>query len=178
METAIINGSTKGSGNSETSSTSAITLDGVMKDFTQWRSNKKSQPSIPDSLWASIFTLSEEIDAGKLRVLFGLNTKQYQKKWAQLRGNGGSSNASRLPEKKQASGTVPPADAFCEVTPLPLNGKPIKPVAFERPAHTYLVEFCRSDGRVMKIHATHQHLGDLMASFFGDDSDAPNHAKA
>ena len=81
MATTIVNSDMKRSGNSGTSSTSAVTLDGVMKDFAKWRSNKKAQPSIPDSLWASVFTLSDEIDAGKLRVLFGLNTKQYQKKW-------------------------------------------------------------------------------------------------
>jgi len=176
MATTIVNSDMKGSSNSETTSTSAVTLDSVMKDFVKWRSNKKAQPSIPDSLWASVFTLNDEIAAGKLRVLFGLNTKQYQKKWAQLRGNGG--NADSLAEKNQSCESVPPADVFCEAIPLPVNGKPMKPVAFERPAHSYLVEFCRSDGRVMKIHATHQNLGDLMASFFGDDSDASNHAKA
>ena len=154
----------------------------VLYQLKAWRSNKNGQPGIPDEIWASVFTLSEEMNASALRKLLGLNTKQYKKKWQQLRGDATSPAAAQADTVASGSGNTKssPALAFCEVKPptAPEEKPPIKPLAFTPPPHTYLAEFCRSDGCVMKIHATQQNIGELIVSFFNGVPNVTSNRKA
>jgi hypothetical protein len=58
----------------------------------------------------------------------------------------------------------PPHIDFCEAKEAPLNHyKPARIPA----TNTLVVEFCRADGRIMKIHTTTDSFAELMKAFFG-----------
>jgi hypothetical protein len=60
----------------------------------------------------------------------------------------------------------PPHVDFCEAKePQPPLYKPAKIPA----TNTLIVEFCRADGHIMKIHTTTDSFAELMKAFFGGE---------
>jgi hypothetical protein len=132
-----------------------ITLDSVMRAITDWRTNKGTRgEQIPNEIWESVFTLVNTFPELPICAVLGITKIQYQRK---------------LDERK--SGTAKPTHDhvlprmdFCEAkeTPSPFY-KPAKIPA----TNTLVVEFCRADGRIMKIHTTTDSFAELMKAFFG-----------
>lgn len=137
-----------------TSQSKAITLDDVLQSITDWRANKETRNEpIPDELWKNIFTLLKKFPESTVCVALGITKAQLQRKLDENKSNAAMS--IKIP-------VLPNVD-FCEVkqkqTPL---YKPEKIPA----TNTLIVEFCRADGRLMKIHTTTDSFSELMKAFF------------
>jgi len=137
----------------------AITLDSVMSEMEDWRSNKTNRGNrIPDELWRKIIYLAEKHSLSKIRALFGVSKDQYDTKYNEL----GSMNAVT---KETAS----PEVEFREVK----TKRDPHPAATERyhmpdlPAtNTVVVELFRGDGKLMKIHMTTHRFKELLQAFY------------
>lgn len=144
--------------------TPALTLKDVLQEFEQWRTAKVNPAEpIPDALWRKIFVLAETIAPAKLRAIFGMSNAQYQKKFHELYPAADDALASSPP--------VSPSLAFCEVKARPPFYQPQKLPT----TPTLVVEFCRADGHIMKIHTTTDSFKTLISLFFAEDSHAANH---
>lgn len=131
----------------------SLTIDAVFQELEQWRATRSEhkETSIPDSLWRKIFALAKEHSPSKMRGLFGISSQQYAKKLKEL-----------CPEQPAALNKPEPID-FCEVQKtdsLDYLNPAINP--------TLVVEFCRADGKIMKIHTTTRSIKDVMRAFFGE----------
>jgi hypothetical protein len=116
--------------------------------FEQWRGSKKkiSEP-IPDELYQHIFSLEKFYPPVQLRRFFNLSTRQYETK-----------------REKFLQDASAPSPKLCQVkikaeNPYSLESLPS--------AKTLVVEFCRSDGQIMKIHTTQDSIPTLMNTFLG-----------
>lgn len=152
------------------------TLDGTLKDFEQWRATKTNPATpIPDALWSKLFDLANQYSPATVKRLFGISAKQYNAKLQEFqskqrdsaqttqhkpisqpniknkelisKGNGHSNELCQINIKKKESPY--------ELAPLPS-------------AKTVIVEFCRSDGKIMKIHTTQDSITNLINTFFGE----------
>jgi hypothetical protein len=135
-----------------------ITLDEAIQSMTEWRINKGTRgEQIPDDIWKNIFTLLKKYPEATVCAALGLTKMQLHRK---------------LDEKKSPIATVSsqlpktPHIDFCEVnqTQTPLY-KPARIPA----TNTLVVEFCRADGRIMKIHTTTDSFSELMKAFFAGE---------
>lgn len=134
---------------------SAITLDDVLKAMDQWRANKRKRAEqIPESIWQQIFALHERFSESTLRSALGISAAQFQRKLAEY-------NRQAVP-----SAPLPVMD-FCEIKQSPplLKNSLYKPAKIPA-TNTLVVEFCRADGQVMKIHTTTDSFAQLMQAFF------------
>lgn len=138
-----------------------ITLDSVVEAIESWRVNKKSmQEPIPESIWQQIFVLLEKFPESTLRAATGISSNQFRRK-LQERAEG-MNNTSSIPKVSS-----PAHIDFCEVK----TSKSISQAALYKPAkilatNTLIVEFCRADGQIMKIHTTTDSFAELMKAFF------------
>lgn len=144
-------------------STPQPTLESALEEFNQWRDNKKHSGSpIPDGLWHKVFDLAEIYTALQVRTIFGINTQQYAKKYKALRGE----KEIRAEESPKSEGS-----RLCEVTIKPATSTKKKssyqPQSLPS-AKTLVVEFCRADGRIMKIHTTQDSIPTLMQAFYSE----------
>jgi hypothetical protein len=127
----------------------------VLEEFSMWRANKKKPAEpIPNQLWEKIFALEEICPSAQLRRLFNISIGQYHKKFAELR----PSDTATPKETKM------PPQQLCQVT---IKKNPYEQAPLPS-AKTLVVEFCRSDGRIMKIHTTQDSIPTLMNTFFGE----------
>lgn len=140
----------------------------VLNAFEQWRKNKKtSAEAIPDELCRQIFALESYYSAGKLRRCFGLSTRQYhakrEKYFPSHMKPAMKEKGQQKPAAEMAAPSPPPK--LCEIKMIPES-----PYATEHlpSTKTLVVEFCRSDGRIMKIHTTQDSIPTLMHTFFGE----------
>ena len=120
-----------------------ISPDSTLNKLQQWRETKSDhkQTKIPDELWLEIFSLEETFKSSYLRKYFNLASKQYEDKKNNL-----NLSASSLMKSNSSD------DYFCEVTPS-TSKQPIDIKQNYVPiTTTVVVEFCRPDGRIMKIH--------------------------
>lgn len=133
-----------------------VTLDKLVLAMTNWRANKKNpQEAIPEEIWQQITLLLNKFPEATLRAATGIT--------------GGQMAARKLKESKDAKSVLkisaaPTPIQFCEVKEeksMPLY-KPEKIPA----TNTLIVEFCRADGQIMKIHTTTDSFADLMKAFF------------
>lgn len=135
----------------------------VLNAFEQWRNTKKriAEP-IPDELCHQIFALEAYYSPIQLRRLFSLSTRQYHSKREHYFPNEIKKPATKAIKKNAAPSTPP---KLCEI-----KIKPESPYALESlpSAKTLVVEFCRSDGQIMKIHTTQDSIPTLMHTFFGE----------
>lgn len=131
-----------------------VTLDSVIQSLKDWRANKRvyGEP-IPAEIWDSVFALVNKFPDLPIYSVLGITKAQFKRK---------------LDERK--SGTVKPAYGhelprmdFCEAKEPPSSYKPARIPA----TNTLVVEFCRADGRIMKIHTTTDSFAELMKAFFG-----------
>ncbi len=131
-------------------------LDQLVEEFECWRSNKtqRNQP-IPEKLWEKIFALADTHSAAKLRALLNITAKQYRDKHEQLRG---TTCQTKADAKSNNEGKA----KLCQVnvnSSLP-QSKPI--AAF----NTIVVECCRADGQVLKIHTTNENINTVIKAFY------------
>lgn len=140
----------------------------VLNTFEQWRKNKKtSAEAIPDELCRQIFALESYYSAGKLRRCFGLSTRQYHSKREKYFPTHIKPAVEETSKQKPAAEMTPPLSPpkLCEIKIIPANPYTPDPLPS---AKTLVVEFCRSDGRIMKIHTTQDSIPTLMHTFFGE----------
>lgn len=131
-----------------------VSLDAVLKEFEEWRVNKPHAGTpMPDEIWLKLFELAELYTKAKVRALFGINNKQFAKKHEELVG---------VPKQtKQPPISMPPSLCEVKITPKKSTYQP-QPLPSGK---TLVVEFCRADGRVMKIHTTQDSILTLMNAF-------------
>ena len=130
-----------------------ITLEGVYKELESWRAKKKSQgEKMPDALWGKIISVYKQFpDQTKIcrRLLI---TKPQLK--AKLREFGDESlfndpvELCQIPKIQAIPSYRAVEDSFSALT-------------------TLVVEFCRADGCVMKIHTTTKSIQELINNFLG-----------
>lgn len=146
---------------------SPLSIDSVLQTLEQWRATRSEhhQHTFPDALWHNIFSLATTHSATKIRSLFGISKQQYQKKFDQL-----YPCSAATPASAKEVPSVAPID-FCEVKP---KTTPYQPLKIPAPT-TVIVEFCRPDGHLMKIHTTTDNFKALMQAFFAGDFHAANH---
>jgi hypothetical protein len=147
-----------------------LSIDSVLQELQQWRDNRDihKETSIPEALWKKIFSLAKTHNPSKIRGLFGISNQQYQNKFNQYFSSSG-----------QAAPIQPTGNASVQFCQAELNSKP-QPLyqPLKIPAtNTLVVEFCRSDGQVMRIHATHECLATIMPLFFNGDIHAQHHSQ-
>jgi len=149
-------------GTLEQNSHSQPSLENVLKEFEEWRKNKKhSATPIPDQLWHKVFDLAEIYTELKVRAIFGINTQQYSTKYKVLR-------SSKCAAPEQIAKEDSPE--LCEIKIKPTTKKKSSYQPQPLPsAKTLVVEFCRADGRVMKIHTTQDSIPTLMKAFYSED---------
>jgi hypothetical protein len=146
--------------------TPATTLQDVLQEFEQWRATKSNPGEpIPDPLWRNIFTLANTISPAKLRAIFGMSNAQYQRKFHELTPDANGALAQSPPAS-------PPPLAFCEAKVRQPFYQPQKLPS----TPTMVVEFCRADGQLMKIHTTTDSFKALLSLFFAEDFHAANHS--
>lgn len=134
-----------------------ISPDSTLNKLQQWRETKSEhkQTKIPDELWLEIFSLEETFKSSYLRKYFNLASKQYEDKKNNLNLSASS------PMKSNSSD-----DYFCEVTPS-TSKQPIDIKQNYVPiTTTVVVEFCRPDGRIMKIHTCTDQFKNIINDFF------------
>lgn len=134
-----------------------ISPDSTLNKLQQWRETKSEhkQTKIPDELWLEIFSLEETFKSSYLRKYFNLALKQYEDKKNNL-------NLSTPSSMKNNSSD----DYFCEVTPS-TSKQPIDIKQNYVPiTTTVVVEFCRPDGRIMKIHTCTDQFRNIINDFF------------
>jgi hypothetical protein len=132
-----------------------IILDDVIQSITDWRATKNNRNvPIPEEIWKNIFILFGKFSEQTLCAALGITNLQFQRKLEEQKF------ASKVPSQPSE---LPRMD-FCEARqPSPPVYKPARIPA----TNTLVVEFCRSDGRIMKIHTTTDSFAELMKAFFG-----------
>ena len=137
-----------------------ITLDEVIQTVSHWRANKKTRSEeMPDDIWQDILLLTNKFSETTICGAFGIAKMQLLRK---------------IDEKKSSATILPKASQlakinFCEVKQIPASAPPPLYKPNKIPAtNTLIVEFCRADGRIMKIHTTTDSFAELMKSFFAE----------
>ncbi len=159
-------------------------LDSVVIAMQTWRNNnknKKIQQPIPLSIWHQVFTLTETHAPCTIRKLLGISKAQYDKKFAEL-------FPTQQPTKELLSKKAVTVVEFCQVnSPKVADTPPIeinsaiknKPHYEELPKYigvnTVIVEFCRADGKIMKIHTTSHCFQEIIDSFYNGVADVTDH---
>jgi hypothetical protein len=134
----------------------AIALEDMIRAMTDWRNNKGMRnEQIPDELWKNIFTLLNQFSVQTLCATLGISKMQFQRKLDE--------HTSHVVTQNQQT-SKPPMD-FCEAREAPPSSS-YKPARIPA-TNTLVVEFCRADGRIMKIHTTTDSFAELMKAFFG-----------
>jgi hypothetical protein len=135
----------------------SINPDSTLNKLQLWRETKSEhkQTKIPDEIWLEIFSLEDRYNSSYLRKLFGLASKQYEDKKNNL------NLSTPSPMKSKSSD-----DYFCEVNPS-TSKQPIDIKQSYVPiTTTVVVEFCRPDGRIMKIHTCTDQFKNIINDFF------------
>lgn len=140
----------------------AITLDSVVKAMEVWRSNKKCvQEQIPEAIWQQIIPLLNRFSEATLRSALGLTTAQFRRRLEEP--------VDAITAHKPLAETPPHID-FCEAKEIKTPQTPSLYKPSRIPAtNTLVVEFCRADGRLMKIHTTTDSFAELMKAFFAGE---------
>lgn len=135
----------------------------VLTAFKQWRKNKKSPSEpIPEALCRQIFSLEAYYPSLELRRFFNLSTRQYQSKREKYFPNGIKASATESTELETGKSPKEPPK-LCEIKIKPGSAWAHEPLPS---AKTLVVEFCRSDGKIMKIHTTQDSIPTLIHTFF------------
>jgi hypothetical protein len=159
---------TQNTADSTQSPQSSLSIDAVLQELQHWRNHRAvhKETTIPEVLWKKIFSLAKAHPTSKIRSLLGISSQQYQKKFEQFYP---SLNATAL---NPSDDNTPIQFCQAEVNPKPPPlYQPLKIPA----TNTLVVEFCRTDGQIMRIHATHDCLATIMPLFFKGDAHAHHH---
>lgn len=136
-------------------------LDELVETFKQWRASKTNPATpIPDALWHPLFALAKRYPVSKLCAFLGINAKQYQRKHEQLHPCQPVQESSVSHDKAEVT--------FCRVD----RGKTLPKVAPMTTVNTLVVECCRADGQILKIHTTNECIDTVMKGFYAGQYDA------
>ena len=127
-----------------------LTLDRVIESMASWRAKKKGNDKIPEGVWDNIFSLAETHSLSSLCRSLGLSHRQYQQK-VKWREGDKSAGSSPIGLCRVSS----PVTCAPSVLPSPV-------------LDTIVVEFCRADGQVMKLHTTQASFKSLLNDFYQD----------
>jgi hypothetical protein len=131
-----------------------ITLDNLIISMNDWRANRgKSNEPIPKEIWEHVFKLSKKFPETTVCTALGITRTQYRRKLDEQQ------NPPKI--ASQESQALPQID-FCEAK---LKVMPIYQPAKIPATNTLVVEFCRADGHIMKIHTTTDSFADLIKAF-------------
>lgn len=142
--------------------TTDVTLDRVVQLMEEWRANKKNiQEPIPESIWQQVLILLEKFPEPTVRAATGISSTQFRRRLEKR-------SSSCTTQKKAAD--IPVNIDFCEVK----ESNSFQSIPLYKPAkipatNTLIVEFCRADGRIMKIHTTTDSFAELMKAFFSGE---------
>ena len=137
----------------------SITLEDMLRAMEGWRTNKETRnEQMPDALWKNIFSLLNKFSTKTLCDTLGITKMQFQRKLDEH-----TPHAATQSQKTQKTHKTP-LD-FCEAKDTS-SSHLYKPVRIPA-TNTLVVEFCRADGRIMKIHTTTDSFAELMKAFFG-----------
>jgi len=140
-----------------------ITIESVHNEIENWRAKKKSQgEKMPDALWKKVISLCKQFpDQTKIcRRLFITKTQLK----AKLREFGDEAlfndpiELCKIPKIQSLPSYKDVEDGFSALS-------------------TLVVEFCRADGCVMKIHTTTKSIHELINNFLGTQH-VTNYSKA
>lgn len=138
-------------------------LASTLRAFEQWRAEKKkSGEPIPEPLWQQIFSLEPFYSPSQLRRIFTISTRQYQSKKESNSPNRLALSTSDKTMPINNTSTPPPK--LCEIKIKTNNPYATEPLPSTK---TLVVEFCRQDGQIMKIHTTQDSIPTLMHTFLG-----------
>lgn len=135
-----------------------ITLDDLVTEVNDWRANKRSRSErIPEYIWQKVFALLKKFPDSTICAALGitkakLNQEREERKYVKTV----ELVLTDEPESKKVD--------FCEAEEDDAFYKPARIPA----TNTLIVEFCRADGRIMKIHTTTDSFAELMKAFFGN----------
>lgn len=140
-------------------------LAAALNAIEQWRKNKKTNAeAIPDNLCQQIFALEPYYSSMQLRRFFRISGNQYRaKRNKYLSIDKKTTTAKHLNVEANHAKLAPPK--LCEIKIKPDNPYALEPLPSGK---TLVVEFCRSDGQIMKIHTTQDSIPTLMHTFFGE----------
>ena len=149
-------------------------LSQTLMSFSQWRLNKTHQAEpIPNKLWEQIFALEKWYSPAEIKSFFRLTSKQYTARQQAMclsktpsethdteRPVPNPQGVSDFPELCEVNvKDNPPATTPPKVNPYALNALPS--------AKTIVIELCRVDGEIMKIHTTEDSIPTLLNTFLG-----------
>ncbi len=145
-----------------------VTLDSVKEELTVWRSTKAKhkQPGFADPIWKRILWLGEKHGETKVRAFLGVSSEQYRNKAVQF-----AKKKTQQEEDSIAPGFVeiPAPATSAQRSSSAQTPKPIyQPATIQSPeaSSVSVVELCRADGVVMKIHTVKDNWPALMQAFF------------
>jgi len=158
-----------------------VTVGAVLDELQSWRDQKPNRnTAIPDHLWSKIFSLSSTLSHDKIKKILGIANTQYDKKYQELYGTTATANvppntASVAPIISASAPTAAahhtPSSNHIQFRELKSTEPLFKPNDTLQ-KHTIVVEFHRSDGQLMRIHAVHSDFKTLIELFF----EAKHHA--
>ena len=146
------------------------TLEDVMDMVNDWRAQKSERGDrMPDALWQEIILLLNKFPSSMLCTVFKISKIQLQNKQAKYQAATSplgheAKTKSSIPSRASLPSIlheIPPMD-FCEVKRQVPRYQPERIPA----TNTLVVEFCRADGQLMKIHTTTDSFAELMKAFF------------
>ena len=151
-------------------SNAGTVLNEALQAIEQWRKTKQSRSaSIPPSIWQTIFSLTPHFSDKKLRLLFGLTKKQYEKNRKKF-----ASQADDIPPVAAPSPETDVGLEFVQVThtAVPAQGSaPVEKVAWKNTVDwdkcdTVVLEYVRPDGAVLRVHTQQGTSHGFIARFF------------
>lgn len=159
----------------EPKSTSAeVSMVKTFEEMQEWRRTRPihRQYNIPDPMWEKIFALAKVHGANKVRQIFGISAKQFNAKLTEQTKKEQPIASPISPILEETSSIPSPSTPilpidWCEALPCaspPKSSNPYDEVPIA--THTLIVEFRRSDGKMMTIHTTTHRVGEIMQSFF------------
>jgi len=149
--------------------TTRLSLDIALQQFKDWRANKKNRAAtIPEELWDRIFDFSELYKPITLCSLFGISKAQYNKQQA-LRVSQAHQRVHKQESEPKEVHSVPDSNSspFCKIKVVPPQSSyQSQPLPTPK---TMIVELCRQDGQIMKIHTTQDSIDVIIKTFFAED---------
>ena len=139
------------------------TLEKVHNEIENWRAKKKSQgEKMPDTLWKKVISVCKQFpDQTKICRRLFITKAQLKSKLREFSDEtlfNDPVELCRIPKVQSLPSYKAVEDGFSALS-------------------TLVVEFCRADGCVMKIHTTTKSIHDLINNFLGSHH-ATNYSKA
>ena len=153
-----------------------VTIDSVLQELTVWRKTKADhkQSGYPDPLWRRILWLGQQHGETKIRTLFAIGSGSYKVKALQFAQRAKShekpadnNDKSSVPfvEMTVTTPETPPTVSVQAATASTQSIYQPEDVTLPDTHTVSVVEVCRPDGMVMKIHTVNNHWLALIKAF-------------